>query len=184
MKNDNFEPENYNETLSKTVNDIYYRTYGRGITELSGQDIALLQNIIHICPQAGGPAVYRARALYMTINDTMVYNDSLICRQANYFRDSQEQWEQKAEVKNKKDNLYLYIYPNPAKDKLKVLIDGDNEAGIIKIYNLTGALVADFNVTKSSTNKELDISALSEGYYMIHFSLGNFNKVKTFVKIK
>jgi hypothetical protein len=184
IENDNFEPENYNEALSKTVNDIYYRTYGSGIDTLREQDIALLQSIIHICPQAGGPAVYRARALYMTVNDTMVYNDSLICRQANYFRESQEQWEQKAEIKNKKDNLNVYLYPNPAKDKLKVLIDGDNEAGIIKIYDLTGALIADFNVNKNSTNKELDISSLSEGYYMIHFSLGDYNKVKTFVKIK
>ena len=66
----------------------------------------------------------------------MVYNDSLICRQANYFRDSQEQWEQKAEIKTKKDNLSVYLYPNPSKDKLKVLIVGDNDAGIIKIYDL------------------------------------------------
>lgn len=126
----------------------------------------------------------RARALYMTVNDTIEYHDSLVCRQVNIFRESQEQWEQKAEIKNKKDNLNVYLYPNPAKDKLKVLIDGDNEAGIIKIYDLTGALIADFNVNKNSTNKELDISSLSEGYYMIHFSLGDYNKVKTFVKIK
>lgn len=184
ITNDNFEPENYNEALSKTVNDIYYRTYGSGSDTLRAQDIALLESIIHICPQAGGPAVYRARALYMTVNDTMVYNDSLICRQANYFRDSQEQWEQKAEIKTKKDNLSIYLYPNPAKDKLKVLIDGDNDAGIIKIYNLTGALVAEFNITKNTSNKDLDISILLEGYYLIHFTLGNYSGVKPFIKIK
>lgn len=184
MENDNFEPENYNEALSKTVNDIYFSTFGKGNDTLTSQDISALESIIHICPQAGGPAVYRARALYMTVNDTMVYNDSLICRQANYYRESQEQWEQKAEIKNKKDNLNVYLYPNPAKDKLRVLIDGVNDSGNIKIYDLTGALIADFNVTKNSTNKELDISSLPEGYYMIHFALGNYNKVKTFVKIK
>lgn len=184
MANNSFVPENYNEALSKTVNDIYYRTYGRGIDTLSAQDIALLQSIIQICPQAGGPAVYRARALYMTVNDTIEYHDSLVCRQANYFKESQEHWEQKAEIKTKKENLNVYLYPNPAKDKLKVLINGDNEAGIIKIYNLTGAIVADFNISKSSVSKELDISVLSEGYYMIHFNLGDYNEVKTFVKIK
>lgn len=184
MANNNFEPENYNEYLSKTVNDIYYRTYGRGVDTLTAQDITLLQGIIHICPQAGGPAVYRARALYITVNDTIVYNDSLVCREANFFRESQEEWEQKAAIKVKKDDLSVYLYPNPAKDKLMVLFNGDIDAGKIEIYNLTGAIVATFNINKSSKNQELDISPMAEGYYLIHFTLGNYYTVKPFIKIK
>jgi hypothetical protein len=184
MANNSFVPENYNEALSKIVNDIYYRTYGRGIDTLSAQDIALLQGIIHICPQAGGPAVYRARALYITVNDTIEYHDSLVCRQANFFRESQEQWEQKAEIKIKKDDLNIYLFPNPAQDKLMLLFKGDIDAGKIEIYDLTGAIVATHNLSKSSSNKELDISLMAEGYYLIHFTLGNYYAVKSFIKIK
>ena len=112
------------------------------------------------------------------------FNDSLVCRQANFFREAQQQWEQKAAIKVKKDDLSVYLYPNPAKDKLMVLFNGDIDAGKIEIYNLTGAIVATFNINKSSKNQELDISPMAEGYYLIHFTLGNYYTVKPFIKIK
>ncbi len=143
-----------------------------------------MKSIIQISPLARGQAVYRARALYMTVNDTIEYHDSLVCRQANFFRESQEQWEQKAEIKIKKDDLYIYLFPNPVQDKLMLLFKGDIEAGKIEIYNLTGAMVAKYNINKNTVNKVLDINEISEGYYMIHFNLGNYNTVKSFIKVK
>ncbi len=183
ITNDNFEPENYNEALSKTVNDIYYRTYGSGIDTLRAQDIALLQSIIHICPLAGGPAIYRARALYNLLNDTIFYNDRLVCANAGYYRESQEQLmpELKSTVKQ---SPKIDLFPNPANDQLMLLFGGDIEAGKIEIYNLTGAIVAKYNINKNTVNKVLDINEISEGYYMIHFNLGNYNTVKSFIKVK
>jgi hypothetical protein len=183
-RNTEIEPSNFNEFIEKKVNDIYLRGIGHGIDSLTLQDKSDLESIIHICPLAGGPAVYRARALYITVNDTIEYHDSLVCRQANFFRESQEQWEQKAEIKIKKDDLNIYLFPNPAQDKLMLLFKGDIDAGKIEIYDLTGAIVATHNLSKSSSNKELDISLMAEGYYLIHFTLGNYYAVKSFIKIK
>jgi len=185
MANNNFVPENYNEALSKTVNDIYYRTYGQGVDTLSAQDISLLEGIVHICPQAGGPAVYGARALYMTVNDTIEYNDSLVCRQVNFFRESQERWEQKSVIKAKKENLSVYLYPNPAKDKLYVNFEGDNlQDGVIHFYNALGDRVSSFKIKKDTKITELDIVNLAQGYYLVTFTSDNFKANKRFIKLK
>ncbi len=182
LANNNFVPENYNEALSKIVNDVYYRTYGRGITELSGQDIALLESIIHICPQAGGPAVYMARALYMTVNDTIEYNDSLVCRQVNLFKESQEQWEQKAEIKVNKEKLNLLVFPNPFTGILQWRITGEHNDGIITIKDLVGKNIRHENVNADKKEGSLDLSALSKGVYMIHYSDTEFVTTKKIVK--
>lgn len=71
-----------------------------------------MKSIIQISPLARGQAVYRARALYMTVNDTLEYNDSLVCRQLNYFREAQVEWEQKNEIKVNEEKLSLQVFPN------------------------------------------------------------------------
>jgi hypothetical protein len=117
------------------------------------------------------------------VNDTIFYNDCLVCANAGYFRESQEQLmpELKSTVKQ---SPKIDLFPNPAQDKLMLLFKGDIDAGKIEIYDLTGAIVATHNLSKSSSNKELDISLMAEGYYLIHFTLGNYYAVKSFIKIK
>ena len=69
--NDAVTPLNYNQVLEKTVNDIYLRNFTQGLDSLSATDVRVLKNIIRICPQAGGNAVYKARAIYEMINDSV-----------------------------------------------------------------------------------------------------------------
>jgi hypothetical protein len=183
VRNNTIVPTNFNEFIEKKVNDIYLRTFGQGIDTLTNVDRTDLESIIHICPLAGGPAIYRARALYNLLNDTIFYNDRLVCANAGYFRESQEQLmpELKSTVKQ---SPKIDLFPNPANDQLMLLFGGDIEAGKIEIYNLTGAIVAKYNINKNTVNKVLDINEISEGYYMIHFNLGNYNTVKSFIKVK
>lgn len=71
------------------------------------------------------------------------------------------------------------LYPNPAKSHFSV--EGDTDIKQIKIYNLTGQVVKEFQ-SKSieSTN---DISSLSSGVYFVELSSVNGNKiVKKLVK--
>ena len=175
-------PNNFNEYLERQVNDIYLRTYGQGLDTLSATDVATLQYLIHICPQAGGPSIYKARALYMMVNDTMVYNDSVVCRNAGYFRESQELLMPELIEKNIKATFS--IYPNPAKDKLVVLIEGKLEEGTINVYNALGKQVNTFTILKDTQRKELDINSWAEGFYIITFSSDNFNAQQSFIKLK
>jgi hypothetical protein len=182
MANNNFVPENYNETLSKTVNDIYYRTFGRGITELSSQDIAMLESIIYICPQAGGDAVYMARALYTTVNDSIEYNDSLVCRQVNLFRESEAQWELKSDIIVKKEKLSLQVYPNPFTGNIQWRITGEHSDGVITIKDVMGKHIKLESIAASKKEGSIDLSALTQGVYMIQYADKEFVSTKKIVK--
>jgi hypothetical protein len=165
------------------VNDIYYRTYGSGIDTIRAQDIALLQNIIHICPLAGGPAVYRARAMYNLFNDSIYYNDKLVCSNAGYFRESQEQLMPEL-TKIETKNINFNIFPNPSKNKITLLTEGFQGDAQITVYNLMGQLIESFRIQQGNNTKEVDINTWAEGYYSIHCISGNYYAVKPLIKIK
>ncbi|MCC7532399.1 MAG: T9SS type A sorting domain-containing protein, partial [Bacteroidia bacterium] len=181
IENTAFVPENYNEELSKIVNDIYFRTYGRGIDTLKVQDINLLESIIHICPQAGGPAVFRARALYQTVNDTVIYNDSLVCRDINYYREIQEQWEQKAEIKSNKEKFSLYLFPNPVSNQLSIMFS-EETSGEIKIIDAMGKLIRLEEIKQQTKQKIIEVRNLPAGLYFIQFSNSKLTSLKKFIK--
>jgi hypothetical protein len=181
MENYGFSPENVNEALAKTVNDIYYRTYGQGVDTLDANDIALLEGIIHICPQAGGNAVYSARALYRTINDTTVYNDSLICGNAGYFRDIQDEWAQKENVKTDQESLIVYLYPNPASQHLTLLFSTETQ-GEIRISDAMGRLIWHGHVKQSSKQKLIDVGDFPSGLYFLSFNNSRLFSTMKFIK--
>lgn len=182
LANNSFVPENFNEALSKTVNDIYYRTYGRGIDTLSAQDIALLQSIIHICPQAGGPAVYRARALYITVNDTIEYHDSLVCMQANFFREAQQQWEQKVTLKVSNEKISLQVFPNPFTGILHWRIIGEHTDGVITIKDMMGKNIINESVATSKKEGSINLSDLTQGVYILQYTDKELITTKKIVK--
>jgi len=141
------------------------------------------QSIIHICPLVGGSAIYRARALYNLLNDTIVYNDKLVCGNAGYFRESQELlMPELSKIESK--NINFTIYPNPSKSKITILTEGFDKDAQIVVYNLMGQLIESFKITKGSTSNEIDISSWSEGYYSIRCTSVNFSAVKPLIKIK
>lgn len=167
--------------IQTRVNDIYYRTYGQGIDTLTASDIIKLKSIIHICPQAGGPAVYRARALYMTVNDTLEYNDSLVCRQVNYFREKQEEWEQKAAIKSNKEKFSLYLFPNPVSNLLSIMFS-EETSGEIKITDAMGQIIRLEEIKQQTKQKQIDVRNLPAGLYFIQFSNSKLSSLKKFIK--
>jgi hypothetical protein len=175
-------PANFNEYLERKVNEIYYNSYGQGIDSLSTDDIAMLSYISHICPQAGGPSVYKARALYQLVNDTITYNDSVVCRNAGYFRESQELL--MPELKEKNKHADFNLFPNPANEHLVLLIQGNNEDGTINVYNAIGKHIIAYPISKDTQRKELDINTWAEGFYMITFTTASFNGQQSFIKVK
>lgn len=182
MLNVSILPNNFNEYLERQVNDIYLRTYGQGVDTLSTSDIATLQYLIHICPQAGGPSIYKARALYMMVNDTITYNDSVVCRNAGYFRESQELL--MPELKTLQKDKSFNVFPNPGKDYLKIMLKGNNEDGEVVIYSATGTVIKRLILNKDVNIKDLDISQWAEGYYLIKYTSPNYQNQTKFIKLK
>jgi CubicO group peptidase (beta-lactamase class C family) len=69
----------------------------------------------------------------------------------------------------------LHVFPNPATDRLELLIDATFGTGILRISDATGRTLRLERVT--SHNVQLDISSLSQGSY--HASIFNENGVAT-----
>ena len=65
------------------------------------------------------------------------------------------------------NQIELSLYPNPAKDILT--LNSDEKIEIIEIFNLNGAQVMSFNQVK----KQIDISALADGVYLLRARSGD-----------
>jgi hypothetical protein len=190
QKNDEFIPTNINEYLLKQVNEVYFKSYAMGLDTLTEDDIVTLERIIHICPQAGGPAVYKARALYATINDSMVYNDSVVCRQVGYYRTIKDEIETKiieakkeiSLINNNSDNISFLLFPNPVKDKLTVKINGEIETGILKIVDSLGKTIFQQDIKKNQKEIFIDANRISDGYYILQIATSNYIGNQKFIK--
>ena len=86
------------------------------------------------------------------------------------------------------ESIAFGIYPNPVKfdKKINIIFDvnkvnkDDNK---IEIYNLSGQRVLETSVTNSLGfyNREISLSSLNTGIYMLKFSSGNYQKTKKIV---
>lgn len=60
----------------------------------------------------------------------------------------------------------VVMYPNPARDELNVIYNGNSSIKNIAVYNLIGKVVNVYKVT-SNNNANLDISSIPSGIYFI-----------------
>ncbi|MBN1185955.1 MAG: glycosyl hydrolase 53 family protein [Bacteroidales bacterium] len=65
----------------------------------------------------------------------------------------------------------LNIYPNPTNSS--IFIQSDIEIVYIRIINLTGAIIGEFDMINKNSF-QLNISHLSKGLYLIQYKLGNY----------
>jgi hypothetical protein len=186
LKNQDIEPRNYNEVLEKAVNDIYYRNFAVQPDSLNRVDVLALESIIHLCPQAGGNAVYRARAIYQMINDTVEYNDSAVCSKKGYFRQAMEEITEQLSIKpiNQRiinQDFEMALFPNPAKQNLN-LIFNENKTGLIKIFDSLGKLQYSTTIVAPVSSLQIDLRLFSSGIYYLQFSCEDLLINKKFIK--
>ncbi|MCZ2248201.1 MAG: T9SS type A sorting domain-containing protein [Bacteroidia bacterium] len=120
-----------------------------------------------------------------TLNDTIVYNDSLVCREVNYYRLSQEQLMPELNKTDENKEVIFNLYPNPGKDKLYITFEGSNlQAGEIAFYNSLGSKISSYLIKKETKIAEIDVSTLAEGFYIIGFTTGKVRINKSYIKLK
>ena len=186
LQNQEIEPRNYNEVLEKAVNDIYFRNFAVQPDSLENTDVSTLESIIHLCPQAGGNAVYRARAIYQMINDTVDYNDSAVCRNEGYFRQAMQEITEQLSIKqinqkNSNQDFEMALFPNPAKQNLN-LIFNENKTGQIKIFDSLGKLQYSTTIVAPISLLQIDLRQFSNGIYYLQFSCEDVLVNKKFIK--
>lgn len=167
--NDGISINNLLEQNEQLVNTIYFETLGRAIYTLTQVEFDLLLSVAQQCPFAGGTAVYRARAILASIDNTLVFEDINYCTQIGFYRKKNE------EIKaNLVEHSKFSVFPNPTNDNLVVLSNLDNFE--IKIMDTQGHLIYHNNV-KNSFVKNISTSSFANGVYFI--SIQNSNGMST-----
>jgi hypothetical protein len=61
----------------------------------------------------------------------------------------------------------IKIYPNPAKDFLKLEWEADLQIDLVEVYNTSSQLVLKQEIRPSTRNSQLDLKGLSKGVYIV-----------------
>jgi hypothetical protein len=61
----------------------------------------------------------------------------------------------------------IKIYPNPARDFLKLEWEADLQIDLVEVYNTSSQLVLKQEIRPSTRNSQLDLKGLSKGVYIV-----------------
>lgn len=161
LKNDYAVPAELPEQNEKYMNEIDIAV-ASGNNDIILQNYATIFSIAQQCPYTGGPAVEQARHNIATVNDSVFYDDDNACLLQGVYRMAQ-----KDSVIHQINNSII-IKPNPANDKVEVIINGMDEGVCnIEVKNSLGQLVLFFQMNCKDGNKIIDVSKLTPGVYTI-----------------
>ncbi len=83
-------------------------------------------------------------------------------------------------ISSEKQISDIKVYPNPAKDILNVSFSNDGQNKMIKIFNVNGACI--YNSENTTLQKQIDISSLTSGMYILKVYSANDVKAQVFCK--
>lgn len=164
--NDELEPSNANEQILKTVNTIYFTLRHNDYKYISNEDSTLLAYIAHLCPLAAGAAVFKARDMYALLVDSVWYQDSAICSNEGFARESLNPFAPK--IKNQiSEPSYFKAFPVPAQNSLNLSFNELKSAASVYLYDMDGKLLLQKNISYNSRNGQLDLSQIPAGVYYL-----------------
>ena len=67
------------------------------------------------------------------------------------------------------------VYPNPTNDNLNIRINNFNGKAVIEVYDINGRLVFNLNENNFSVEKQINLSQLTKGIYILKVSADNLN---------
>ena len=122
-----------------------------------------LDSISSVCPMLGGNAVFRARSLKINYNDSIYYDDQLLCNQQGVYHGLAAQ-----DTNESKKQEKLILFPNPSSDKLTIFLQSEIKEGYsIEIFNLMGQKVFEKKKCSNTISISLDSFNLSAGTYIV-----------------
>jgi len=110
-------------------------------------------------------------------NSFTVFNDSIqTSNRINYLQSCNT-----VGLPHLSNSVELDIFPNPAIEKLNLVIPIEHINGILTIYNIAGQKMSQLSIL--STNTQIDVSIYSSGSYYIKYNKNSFIKYNKIVKI-
>ncbi|MBX7242016.1 MAG: T9SS type A sorting domain-containing protein [Bacteroidia bacterium] len=150
--------------LTQKINEIYFSTIAREIYTFTPTQLQQIIDIANQCPLAGGTAVYKARGLWSTVNDSLFFDDTGVCNALGMSM-------RKAQTEAKLTKDKPMIYPNPANQTLNIYCPEIKDAGTQLIfYNLMGQKVHSSAIEK--THQQITLTGLRSGIYLVQIVSG------------
>ncbi|MBK9992722.1 MAG: T9SS type A sorting domain-containing protein [Saprospiraceae bacterium] len=142
------------------VTKLYLSSGVWGFTEISYADSSTLTSIAALCPNIGGDAVYRARAILNTTNPELVWEDATCSPQP-------------AQTNSRKEDVIKhssFAFPNPAQNYILVDLSkyGKNSNLSLVLTDLNHKKQLHVNPEVNSTLVKLDVNNLTNGIYILH----------------
>ncbi len=143
------------------VNDIYFGYIENNNPQVIHDKASDILSVALQCPLAGGPAVHRARSLYLLIDPEMEYNDGATCLLSGWLL-----------RKSATKSIPLGIYPNPASTEVTITYSLENEQ-VLQIIDNFGRVTMQIVLKPEQNSITPDISDLCSGIYTIQILGGN-----------
>jgi hypothetical protein len=155
------------------INGVYINYLEEGENEdVIIQNYNSLILVAQQCPAAGGQSVYRARAMLALINDSLEYNDAIVCLQSGIYRE--------AAVNNILHKIK--IIPNPAQNEIEIMFEEETKAiCFIRITNMLGQelIIKSFDCSRESN--VIDVSSLKNGIYTVSLQVNDLFEVQKLI---
>ena len=161
----------------KSVNDVYLNTVGKGVLELTGTQIAVLEPIANTCVHEGGDAVLGARELLKLAGNTTEYDDDLLCSPPQPL----VQPEQGGSLSTFEQ---LAILPNPAKGQAEIKFQATDRDRVLQVFNQHGTMMRSVVVGEGQTSELLSLEGIPSGIYHVTIKGGDRTLAQKLVVLK
>lgn len=180
--NDSIIPEGRADSLLRIFNAVYYQTYGIGNAEISSEQYAVYTYLAAHCPFENLDVVYRSRGVVHTYNDTIRYADSLLCAQIGITVKSSRPIAYTPMIQKP---IEYKVYPNPAREHIRVLISEIPKFPILFIIeDILGRKVYEENTLLNSNQYTIPTDNWNNGIYFLRLINGKETLYQTKIEIR
>ncbi len=141
------------ERNESQVNAVYFSTVAIGEPDSLINFATILGSISYQCPIEGGPAVFRARALYKLIYPNFSVDDISTCLQSGYTYRSTNHLQGSSR-----------FYPNPTTGEFNLVYTIQNDSKL-QILDCLGRICKEYNLPSQATNFKGTLESLENGLY-------------------
>ena len=78
------------------------------------------------------------------------------------------------------DNMVM-IYPNPASEELKIVVEGLTSDAEATILDIQGKVVGRYTIDANLGRTKIDVSGFTDGTYMVRIASQDFNRVERLI---
>ena len=165
--------------LEQELNAIYFQMLSSGHYDFNANQLAVLRLVAAYCPEEGGIAVHRARAMLTRVQLVRFLGDDCAENIANA-----QPLDVLAPLDELKDTSIL-LYPNPTMDKITLYCPAKFAKNTeIVVVNALGQSLATVQMAEESSSILLDVSTYTPGVYVAKIRIGQKWVTKSFVVVK